>query len=143
MSRPHRVPPGRDSMVKSRKQANTVVTALPASRPADVPVVSALAEETIPDKAPEPVPSSPTTADGANDLSRPVRVYADGGADEQKDDSVVCGILPDELSACSILAMPKLLSKPSDCESPEAQGSKYGWCQTCIVLCCAGSQIRI
>ena len=64
-------------MVKTRKQPNTVVTAIPASNPADVPVISALAEETIPDKAPEPVPSSPPSANG-EDSSRPVRVYADG-----------------------------------------------------------------
>ena len=71
-------------MVKSRKQASTVVTAIPASCPQDVPVVSALVEETIPDRAPEPVPSSPPAADGDDDASRPVRVYADGRADEQR-----------------------------------------------------------
>lgn len=63
-------------MVKTRKD-NSVVTALPVSKPADVPVVSALAEESIPDKAPQPSPSSPSTS-GAEANSRPVRVYADG-----------------------------------------------------------------
>ena len=67
-------------MVKSRKE-KSVVTAIPQSKPADVPVVSALTEELIPDKAPEPVPSSPSTS-GAEDGSRPVRVYADGEIDE-------------------------------------------------------------
>ena len=86
-------------MVKSRKQASTVVTAIPASRPQDVPVVSALIEEIVPDKAPEPVPSSPPAADGDDDSSRPVRVYADGGVDEQKDDSVAYRAVPTEFPA--------------------------------------------
>ena len=67
-------------MVKTRKDRN-VVTALPVSKPADVPVVSALAEESIPDKAPQPSPSSPSTS-GAEADTRPVRVYADGTADD-------------------------------------------------------------
>ena len=67
-------------MVKTRKEKN-VVTALPVSKPADVPVVSALAEESIPEKAPQPSPSSPSTS-GAEADSRPVRVYADGTVDD-------------------------------------------------------------
>lgn len=67
-------------MVKTRKD-RSVVTALPVSKPADVPVVSALAEESIPEKAPQPAPSSPSTS-GAEADSRPVRVYADGIADK-------------------------------------------------------------
>lgn len=66
-------------MVKTRKDMK-VVTALPVSKPADVPVVSALAEESVPEKAPQPSPSSPSTS-GAEADSRPVRVYADGTAD--------------------------------------------------------------
>ena len=63
-------------MVKSRK-SQPVVTALPASRPAVVPVVSALDDEVVPDKAPEPALCPPSTSDN-EDMSRPVCVYADG-----------------------------------------------------------------
>ena len=63
-------------MVKSRRQAQ-VTTDLPPSRPADVPVVSAAANEIVPEKAPQLVPSSPSTSDEP-DASRPIRVYADG-----------------------------------------------------------------
>lgn len=67
-------------MVKTRKDMK-VVTALPVSKPAGVPVVSALAEESVPEKAPQPSPSSPSTS-GAEADSRPVRVYADGTTDD-------------------------------------------------------------
>lgn len=69
-----------EPMVKTRKDMK-VVTALPVSKPADVPVVSALAEESVPEKAPQPSPSSPSTS-GAEADSRPVRVYADGTTDD-------------------------------------------------------------
>ncbi len=68
------------SMVKTRKN-QPVVTALAASHPAVVPVVSALSEETVPEKAPASESCAPSTSDEA-DVSRPVRVYADGKADE-------------------------------------------------------------
>ena len=68
------------SMVKTRKN-QPVVTALAASHPAVVPVVSALSEETVPEKAPATESCAPSTSDEA-DVSRPVRVYADGKADE-------------------------------------------------------------
>lgn len=67
-------------MIKTRKE-KPVVTAIPLSKPADVPVVSASAEELIPQKAPDTEPCSPSTS-GAEDGSRPVRVYADGESDE-------------------------------------------------------------
>lgn len=67
-------------MVKTRKN-QPVVTALAASHPAVVPVVSALSEETVPEKAPATESCAPSTSDEA-DVSRPVRVYADGKADE-------------------------------------------------------------
>ncbi|DBB00631.1 hypothetical protein WJX82_008822 [Trebouxia sp. C0006] len=63
-------------MVKTRKN-QPVVTALAASHPAVVPVVSALSEETVPEKAPASESCAPSTSDEA-DVSRPVRVYADG-----------------------------------------------------------------
>ncbi len=69
------------SMVKTRKN-QPVVTALAASHPAVVPVISALSEETVPEKAPATEPCAPSTSDEVN-VSRPVRVYADGKADEQ------------------------------------------------------------
>lgn len=65
-------------MVKARKVAK-VTTAIAPSSPADVPVVSALAEETVPEKAPEPVPGSPSVSGDPESL-HPVRVYADGTA---------------------------------------------------------------
>ena len=68
------------SMVKTRKN-QPVVTALAASHPAVVPVVSALSEETVSEKAPATESCAPSTSDEA-DVSRPVRVYADGKADE-------------------------------------------------------------
>ena len=73
-------------MVKTRKHPS-VVTALPASNPAVVPVVSASAEEIIPDKAPEPVPCSRSASED-EDTSRPVRVYADG----KENDAVIEGL---------------------------------------------------
>lgn len=68
------------SMVKTRKN-QPVITALAASHPAVVPVVSALSEETIPEKAPATDICEPSTSHEV-DVSRPVRVYADGKADE-------------------------------------------------------------
>ena len=70
------------NMVKTRKN-QPVVTALAASHPAVVPVVSALSEETVPEKAPATETCEPSTSDEA-DVSRPVRVYADGKPDEQR-----------------------------------------------------------
>lgn len=104
-------------MVKTRKDRN-VVTALPVSKPADVPVVSALAEESIPDKAPQPSPSSPSTS-GAEADTRPVRVYADGTAD----DSCFCHrfaldfvISPQEFLTCFISDTQRLWSRPRNCK---------------------------
>lgn len=71
----------RASMVKTRKN-QPVVTALAASHPAVVPVISALSEETVPEKAPAAESCAPSTSDEV-DVSRPVRVYADGKAAEQ------------------------------------------------------------
>ena len=68
-------------MVKTRK-TQPVLSALPASNPAVVPVISALAEEIVPDKELASEPCAPSTS-GDEDSSRPVRVYADGKADGQ------------------------------------------------------------
>ena len=68
-------------MVKARKQGK-VTTAIAPSSPADVPVVSATAEETVTEKAPQPVPGSPSSS-AEPDSSRPVRVYADGTSCKQ------------------------------------------------------------
>lgn len=70
-----------DVMVKTRK-TQPVLSALPASNPAVVPVISALAEEIVSDKELASEPCAPSTS-GDEDTSRPVRVYADGKAEGQ------------------------------------------------------------
>ena len=70
-------------MVKARKQTK-VVTDLAPSSPADVPLVPAAAEETVPENVPETVPGSPSSSEQP-DNSRPVRVYADGTVTEFAD----------------------------------------------------------